>query len=131
MVRNETTIDLKENLDIKELAMGLLLMDDYCFKILMSTTLRNMSIRDIAFTYFIPFATCYKKIAQLEAAGLIRKIGKEGGKKGKQGAVYRSCLEHFKMNYKSSSLTLNVDLMKKGPKTIELDLIDGNMVVTD
>jgi len=130
MNRSETTVDLKENLDIRELAIGQLLMDDYCFKILMSTTMRNMSIRDIAFTYFMPFATCYKKIAELEAAGLIREVGKEKGKKGKQSSVYRSCLEHFKMNYKSSSLTLNVDLMKDGPKTIELDLLNGNMVVT-
>ena len=130
MTTTETRIDLREDLDIKELAMAQLLMDEYCFKILMCTTLRGMSVRDIAFTYFMPFATCYKKVAELKAAGLIKEEEKVVQKNGKKSSVYRSCLEHFKVQYKSSRFSMDIDLLRDGPRSIELDLIDGNMVVT-
>ena len=76
MTCTETIIDVRENLDIAELAMGRLLMDDYCLKIISGITNKSLSVRDLAFMYYIPLATCYKKVAQLESAGLIRGEGK-------------------------------------------------------
>ncbi len=130
MTQTEMTIDVRQELDIEELAMAQLLTDDYCLKIITGTTQRSMSIKDMAFTYFIPFATCYKKVAQLEGAGLIKKEGKILTPNGKKHSVYRSCLKNFNAQYKGNMIILNVELEEKGSRTISLDLANGNLVVT-
>lgn len=130
MTQTEMTIDVRQELDIKELAMAQLLTDDYCLKIITGTTQRSMSIKDMAFTYFIPFATCYKKVAQLEEAGLIKEEGKILTPNGRKHSVYLSCLKNFNAQYKGNMIILNVDLEEKGPRTISLDLTSGNLVVT-
>jgi len=130
MTQTEMTIDVRQELDIKELAMAQLLTDDYCLKIITGTTQRSMSIKDMAFTYFIPFATCYKKVAQLEVAGLIKEEGKILTPNGKKHSVYRSCLKNFNAQYKGNMIILNVELEEKGSRTISLDLANGNLVAT-
>lgn len=130
MSQTETTIDVRENIEIKELAMAQLLADDYCLKIITGTARKSMSVKDMAFTYFIPFATCYKKVAQLEAIGLIKQDGKVLKGSGKKHSVYSSCLKNLEVNYTGNKIVLTVELEGAGPKNISLDLVDGSLVTT-
>ena len=125
MTRTITQIDVREELDIKELAMAQLLMDDYCLKIISGTSHRSMSIKEIAFTYFIPFATCYKKVAQLEAVGLLEEEGKVLDKGGKKHAVYISNLE---VSYRSNTVEFQIEMKEKEPRTLTVDLTTGEVV---
>ena len=61
----EEVIDVRESIDIREPNMAQLLMDQYNLKILSSTTRKALSVRDMAFMYFIPLATCYRKVREL------------------------------------------------------------------
>ncbi len=128
MTRTVTQIDVREELDIKELAMAQLLMDDYCLKIISGTSRRSMSIKDIAFTYFIPFATCYKKVAQLEAVGLLEEEGKVLDKGGKKHAVYISSLENLEVSYRSNTVEFQIEMKGMEPRTLTVDLTTGEVV---
>ncbi len=130
MSQTETTINVRENIEIKELAMAQLLADDYCLKIITGTAKKSMSVKDMAFTYFIPFATCYKKVAQLEAIGLIKEDGKVLKGSGKKHSVYRSALKNLEVNYTGNKIVLKVELEGAGSKNISLDLVDGSLVTT-
>jgi len=70
----ETKIDVRRELAIEELVIAQLLTDEYNLKILSGTADKSMSVRDMAFSYFIPLATCYRKVAELESAGLLRSV---------------------------------------------------------
>ena len=131
MSETETTIDVRENIDFKELVMAQLLADDYCLKIITGTAKKSMSVKDMAFTYFIPFATCYKKVAQLEAIGLIREDGKVLKGSGKKHSVYSSCLTNLEVNYKGNRIVLSVELEGAEPKRISLDLAEGSLITTE
>ena len=130
MTRTETIIDVRENLEIAELTMGQLLMDDYCLKIISGTSSKSLSVRDMAFMYYIPLATCYKKVAQLESVGLIRREGKVLTKDGKTHSVYRSCISSFDVRYHGRNVVFNVELEGQAPKEITVDLEKGNVAVT-
>ena len=129
MTRTEIKIDVRQELKIDELTIAQLLTDNYCLKIVSAASSKTMSVKDMAFTYFIPFATCYKKVAELEAAGLIRQEGKVLERNGKKHAVYRSTLKNLEVQYKGNTILLKVEIEGKGEKTISLDLSSGNMVV--
>jgi len=130
MSQTETTIDVREIIDIKELAMAQLLTDDYCLKIISGTANKYMSVKEIAFTYFIPFATCYKKVAQLEAIGLLREDGKALKGNGKRYSVYSSCLKNLEVNYKNNLIVLDIELEGQAPRKISLDLAEGLVLTT-
>ena len=130
MTRTETIIDVRENLEIAELTMGKLLMDNYCLKIISGTTNKSLSVRDMAFMYYIPLSTCYHKVVQLESAGLIRKEGKVLGIDRRKYSVYRSCIKSFNVRYRGSNVVFNVELEGKPPKEITVDLENGNVTVT-
>ncbi|MDP6154966.1 MAG: hypothetical protein QF682_02375 [Candidatus Thermoplasmatota archaeon] len=130
MSQTETTIDVREVIDIKELVMAQLLTDDYCLKIISGTAKKGMSVKEMAFTYFIPFATCYKKVAQLEAIGLLREDGKALKGNGKKYSVYSSCLKNLEVNYKNKRIVLEIELEGQGPKKITLDLTEGSLLTT-
>ena len=129
MPQTETVIDVRENLKIVELTMGKLLMDDYCLKIISGTSNKSLSVSDLAFKYYIPVATCYKKVAQLEATGLIREEGKVLSKGGKTYSVYRSCLKTFNVRYYDKNVIFKVELEGEPQKEISVDLENGNVVV--
>lgn len=130
MTQIETTIDVREIIDIKELVMAKLLTDDYCLKIISGSAKKGMSVKEMAFTYFIPFATCYKKVAQLEAIGLLKEDGMALKGNGKKYSVYRSCLKNLEVNYKDKRIVLEIELEGKGPKKISLDLAEGSLLTT-
>ena len=129
MSQTETIINVRENLKILELTMGQLLMDDYCLKIISGTSNKSLSVSDLAFMYYIPVATCYKKVAQLEATGLIREEGKVLSKGGKTYSVYRSCLKTFNVRYADKNVIFKVELEGEPQKEISVDLENGNVVV--
>lgn len=131
MTRTVTQIDVREELDIRELAMAQLLMDHYCLKIITGTSRKSMGIKDMAFTYFIPFATCYKKVAQLEAVGLIKEEGKALDKGGKKHAIYRSQLENLEVSYRGNNVEFKLELIGKVPKTLTVNLETGEIVSVD
>ena len=130
MTRPEIVIDARRELDPEELTIAQLLTDNYCLKIISGMTKKTMSIKEMACTYFIPFATCYKKVAELETAGLIREEGKVLERNGKKHSVYRSTLKNLEVQYKSNTIILTVELQDRGERTITVDLSSGNMVVT-
>ena len=129
MTRTETKIDIIQDLNIEELNMAQLLTDEYCMKILSGITRKSMSISEMAFTYYIPLGSCYRKVAELEAAGLIKVEGRLLSKDGKRYTVYRSCLENFEVRYKGDKIRMLVELKGKEPKVITIDLNKENMII--
>ena len=53
------------------LRVSQLLTDEYAIKILVATVRQPRSAQDIAVKYGIPIAACYRRIRDLEAAGLL------------------------------------------------------------
>ena len=129
MTRTETKIDILQDLNIEELNMARLLTDNYCLKILSGTTRKSMSLKEISFAYYIPLGSCYRKIAELEAAGLIRGEGRLLTRDGKRYTVYRSCLKNFEVQCKGDKIRLLVELEGQEPRVITINLDKGNMII--
>ncbi len=69
-------------MSIDVLRVSQLLTDEYAVKILVATVRQPRSAQDIAIKFGIPIAACYRRIKDLEAAGLLvcqeRRLSQQG-----------------------------------------------------
>ena len=124
----EEVIDVRESIDIRELNMAQLLMDQYNLKILSSTTKKALSVRDMAFMYFIPLATCYRKVRELEGAGLLKCEGKKLSSDGKRYKVYKNQVSEFNVSYRNRSVVIDLVLDWEEPLRVSLDMNTGKVL---
>ena len=123
----EEVIDVRESIDVRELNIAQLLMDQYNLKILSSTTRKALSVRDMAFMYFIPLATCYRKVRELEGVGLLKCEGKKLSSDGKRYKVYKSQVSEFNVSYRNRSVVIDLIMDWEEPVRVSIDLNTGNV----
>jgi len=123
----ENMIDIRENIEIRELNMAQLLMDQYNLKILSSTTRKALSVRDMAFMYFIPLASCYRKVKELEEIGLLKCEGKQLSRDGKRYKVYKSQVSEFNVSYRNKAVIISLVLDWEEPIRVSIDMNTGKV----
>ena len=124
----ENVIDIRESIDIRELNMAQLLMDQYNLKILSSTTRKALSVRDMAFMYFIPLATCYRKVRELEGAGLLKCEGKLLSSDGKRYKVYKCQVSELNVSYRDRAVVIDLVLDWEEPTRVSIDINTGKVL---
>ena len=124
----ENVIDIRESIDIRELNMAQLLMDQYNLKILSSTTRKALSVRDMAFMYFIPLATCYRKVRELEGAGLLKCEGKLLSSDGKRYKVYKCQVSELNVRYSDRAVVIDLVLDWEEPMRVSIDMNTGKVL---
>ncbi|MDH4123509.1 MAG: helix-turn-helix domain-containing protein [Thermoplasmata archaeon] len=92
-----------------------LLMDEYNMKILAATSHKAKSARELAFMFDIPIASCYRKLRELAAAGLIKQESTELTADGKRYKVYRSQLDCVTLVYERGQMRMKVDMHLRTP----------------
>jgi len=123
----ENMIDIRENIEIRELNMAQLLMDQYNLKILSSTTRKALSVRDMAFMYFIPLASCYRKVKELEELGLLKCEGKHLSRDGKRYKVYKCQVSEFNVSYRNKAVIISLVLDWEEPIRVSIDMNSGKV----
>ena len=78
---------------MREKAISRLLTDDYAERILVATYFYPRSVQEISDKYDIPIAACYRKMHDLEDAGLIEVEKIVTTSKGKNMKLYKSQLK--------------------------------------
>ena len=124
----ENMIDVRESIDVRELNVAQLLMDQYNLKILSSTTKKALSVRDMAFMYFIPLATCYRKVRELEGAGLLKCEGKMLSSDGKRYKVYKCQVLEFNVSYRNRAVVIDLVLDWEEPIRVSIDMNTGKVL---
>jgi len=127
MDMQENMIDIRENIKIREMKLARLLMDQYNLKILSSTTGKALSVRDMAFMYFIPLASCYRKVKELEEAGLLKCEGEQLSRDGKQYKVYKCQVSEFNVSYRNRAVVISMVLDWEEPIRVSIDMNTGRV----
>jgi hypothetical protein len=96
-----------------------LLMDEYNLKILSSTYYTGKSVRQLAYLFDIPIATCYRKIKELEDVGLLKCIERPLTRDGRRYKIYKSELMGIKISFERGKLRIRIELMYKTPIEFE------------
>lgn len=102
-------------------------MDQYNLKILSSTSRKALSVRDMAFLYFIPLATCYRKVRELEETGLLKCEGKLLSSDGKRYKVYKSQVSELNVSYRNRAVVINLVLDWEEPINVTIDMDTGKV----
>lgn len=90
-------------------------MDEYNMKILAATSHRAKSARELAFLFNIPMASCYRKIKELAAAGLLKMESTELSPDGKRYKVYKSQIDNVTLVYDKGQIHMKIDMLSKVP----------------
>lgn|GEM_PF-713790 len=101
-----------------EFAIAQLLMDEYNMKILAATSYKARSARELAFMFDIPLASCYRKLRELAAAGIMKLESTELTPDGKRYKVYRSQIDYVTLVYEKGKVSMKVDIHLKSPLEI-------------
>lgn len=86
------------------------LTDQYNMNILAATSHKARSARELAFMFDIPLASCYRKLRELCAAGLLEQEGSELTPDGKRYKVYKSRIGCVTLVYEKGTLRMKVDM---------------------
>ncbi len=78
------------NCDSSGSKVGALLSDEYVIKVLSATYERPLSVQEISIRFEIPIASCYRRIHELEKAGLVKCTSRILTRKGKRLKLYSS-----------------------------------------
>ena len=105
-----------------ELLIPRLLMDKYNIRILSATNSEAKSAQELSVLFDIPIATCYRKLKELELAGLVTIDGKLLTREGKRFAVYKSQVRSIDIFFKDGSLKMNLSLDWQEEQTVILDM---------
>jgi len=100
---------------VNEIYITQALADKYNMNILAAATHKPRSARELAFIFDIPLASCYRKIRELLAAGLLEQEGTELTPDGKRYSVYRSTVGSVTMVYEKGVVKLKVDMNYRAP----------------
>src|SRR5256712_13573616 len=95
---------------MREKDVSRLLTDEYAERILVATQRIPRSVQEISDKYDIPIAACYRKIHELEEAGLFHGAQSVTTPKGKRKNLYRSRLKNAQMVYQKGILKANFEL---------------------
>ena len=91
-----------------------LLTDEYSVKILTATVRQARSAQDIANRFGIPIAACYRRIKDLEAAGLLVCQERRLSQQGKRVSYYISMLKNAYVFFEDGHLRVKFQLKTGG-----------------
>ncbi len=116
-----------------------LIMDDVNMRILSATAFESLSARDLAYMFDIPLVSCYRKINELESAGLLKCVDKPLKANGKRVRKYKSQLIKVVLTFERGKLRIALDVswrrtqhfeaswLTEGDKTSFGDVIGGSL----
>ena len=94
-----------------------LLTDEYAVKILMATVRSARSAQQISEQFGIPIAACYRRIRDLEVAGLIRCTERRLSRQGKRVCFYQSRVRTAALQYENGRLKVRFTMLDEAPDT--------------
>ncbi len=100
---------------MREKQISKLLTDDYAERILAATYFSAKSAQEISDTYDVPIAACYRKIHELEDAGLLRCQKIVTTRKGKSMKLYRSQLLRACIMYEDGIFKVRLEFKHEEP----------------
>ncbi len=103
-----------EGIGIDVLRVSQLLTDEYSIKILVATVRQPKSAQDIAAKYGIPIAATYRRIKDLETAGLLVCQERRLSQQGKRVSYYISMLKNAYVFFEDGSLRVKFQLKTGG-----------------
>ncbi len=92
-----------------------LLTDEYAVKILMATVRSPRSAQQISEQFGIPIAACYRRIRDLEVAGLIRCTERRLSRQGKRVCYYQSRVRTAALQYENGRLKVRFTMLDEAP----------------
>lgn len=96
------------------LRVSQLLTDEYSVKILVATVRQPRSAQDIAGKFGIPIAACYRRIKDLESAGLLVCQERRLSQQGKRVSYYISMLKNAYVFFEDGHLRVKFQLKTGG-----------------
>ena len=100
---------------MREKVISRLLTDDYAERILVATYFSPKSAQEISEKYDVPIAACYRKIHELEEAGLIMCQRIVTTPKGKSMKLYRSQLRKACIMYEEGVFKVRLEFKHEEP----------------
>ncbi|MFQ5883813.1 MAG: ArsR/SmtB family transcription factor [Thermoplasmata archaeon] len=100
---------------MREKEISRLLTDDYAERILVATYYSAKSAQEISDKYDVPIAACYRKIHELEDAGLLRCYRIVTTPKGKSMKLYRSQLKKACLMYEDGVFKVRLEFKHEEP----------------
>src|SRR3972149_8168331 len=95
---------------MREKDISRLLTDEYAERILVATQENPRSVQEISDKYDIPIAACYRKIHELEGAGVLRCAEIVTTPKGKTMKLYGSLLKSAHLRYEEGVFRVKFEL---------------------
>ena len=95
-----------EGTQMDVLEAGRLLTDGYALRILAAVSYKSKGAQEVSEEYNIPIAACYRRIKELEKAGLIVKSGRILNQKGKRVSIYSSMLKSAELSPKAFRISV-------------------------
>jgi DNA-binding Lrp family transcriptional regulator len=92
-----------------------LLTDEYAVKILMATVRSARSALQISEQFGIPIAACYRRIRDLEVAGLIICTERRLSRQGKRVCFYQSRVRTAALQYENGHLKVRFTMTDEAP----------------
>ncbi len=86
-----------------------LLTDEYAKQILAGCYQDPMSAQHISWKYNIPIAATYRRLNELEEAGLVEKID-EAGVGNNEAAKYKTALEKAELTFEDGNFSIKMEL---------------------
>jgi predicted transcriptional regulator len=100
---------------MREKVISRLLTDDYAERILVATYFSAKSAQEISEKFDVPIAACYRKIHELEDAGLITCQRIVTTPKGKSMKLYRSQLRKACIMYEEGIFKVRLEFKHEEP----------------
>lgn len=91
-----------------------LLTDEYAVKILMATVRSPRNAQQISEQFGIPIAACYRRIRDLETAGMLRCTERRLSKQGRRVCFYVSCVRKAALQYENGRLKVRFTMLNDG-----------------
>lgn len=81
--------------------------DDYSTEILAATD-DPKSARELSNQLDVPIATCYRRVEDLVAAGLLTEVERELSDRGRRTSVYRRTVDDLTVSFENGEVTVSV-----------------------
>ncbi|NLI74141.1 MAG: winged helix-turn-helix transcriptional regulator [Euryarchaeota archaeon] len=108
-----------------------LLTDEYSVKILTATVRKARSAQDISNRFGIPIAACYRRIKELEAAGLLVCQERRLSQRGKRVSFYISMLKNAYVFFEDGNLRVKFQLKTGGADRFGNDWHEVKLLPSD
>ena len=105
---------MEEN-DMNPIEASKIITDEYSAKILVATYKKPKSALELSHRFGIPIAACYRKIHELEDAGLLRCQKIVTTRKGKSMKLYRSQLLRACIMYEDGIFKVRLEFKHEEP----------------